>query len=69
VSVFVDASSLGLLVAMTGMYAISGMVLTKCVEQEDSGSAWIRGHFPPHRLAFLEVNVNISKTHLMDRAA
>ena len=40
-SVFVDASSLGLLVAMTGMYAISGMVLTKCVEQEDSGSAWI----------------------------
>lgn len=42
-SVFVDASHLGLLVAMSGMAAISGLVLTKCVEEEDSGSAKIWG--------------------------
>jgi hypothetical protein len=41
VSVFVDASCLGLLVAMVGMAVISGVVLTKCVEEEDSGSAKI----------------------------
>ena len=40
-SVFVDASYLGLLVAMSGMAAISGVVLTKCVEEEDPGSAKI----------------------------
>jgi hypothetical protein len=39
VSIFSDASHLGLLVAMSGMAAISGAVLTKCVEEEDSGSA------------------------------
>lgn len=33
VSVFVDASYLGLLVAMVGMAVISGVVLTKCVEE------------------------------------
>ena len=40
-SVFVDASPLGLLVASSGMAAISGAVLTKCVEEEDLGSAKI----------------------------
>ena len=39
-SIFVDASHLGLLVAMSGMAAISGMVLTKAIEEEDAGSAW-----------------------------
>jgi hypothetical protein len=34
-NVFADASHLGLLVAMSGMAAISGVVLTKCVEEED----------------------------------
>jgi hypothetical protein len=43
VSVFADASHLGLLVAMSGMAAISGVVLTKCIEEEDSGSAKIWG--------------------------
>jgi hypothetical protein len=41
VSVFVDASYLGLLVTMSGMAAISSVVLTRCVEEEDSGSAKI----------------------------
>jgi hypothetical protein len=40
-SVFSDALHLGLLITMSGMAATSGMVLTKCVEEEDSGSAWI----------------------------
>ena len=40
-SVFVDASYLGLLVTMSGMVAISSVVLTRCVEEEDSGSAKI----------------------------
>jgi hypothetical protein len=41
-SVFSDALHLGHLVTISGMAAmISRMVLTKCVEEEDSGSAWI----------------------------
>ena len=40
-SVFVDASYLGLLVTMSGMAAISSVVLTRCVEEEHSGSAKI----------------------------
>jgi len=43
VSVFVDAALLGLLVTMTGMAGISGFVLTKSIEEEDSVSAWIWG--------------------------
>jgi hypothetical protein len=43
VSVFVDASHLGLLVTMSGMAAISGLVLTKCIDEQDSGSAKIWG--------------------------
>jgi hypothetical protein len=42
-NVFADASHLGLLVTMSGMAAISGVVLTKCVEEEDSGLAKICG--------------------------
>ena len=42
-SVFVDSSHLSLVVAMSGMAAISGVVLTKCVEEQDSGSAKIWG--------------------------
>ncbi len=34
-SVFVDASHLGLLVAMSGMAAISGAVLTRSIQNED----------------------------------
>jgi hypothetical protein len=41
VSVFADASHLGLLVAMSGMAAISGLVLAKSIEEEDSGMARI----------------------------
>jgi hypothetical protein len=41
VRVFVDASHLGLLVTMSGMAAISGFVLTKCIDEQDSGSAKI----------------------------
>jgi hypothetical protein len=43
VSVFVDAVPLGLLVTMIGMAGISGFVLTKSIEEEDSVSAWIWG--------------------------
>jgi hypothetical protein len=43
VSVFADASRLGLLVGMMGMAAISGLVLAKSIEEEDAVSAWIRG--------------------------
>ena len=42
-SVFVDSSHLGLFVATSGMAAISGLVLTKCIEEEDAGSARIWG--------------------------
>ena len=42
-NVFADASHLGLLVAMSGMAGISGFVLTKCIEEQDSGSAKIWG--------------------------
>jgi hypothetical protein len=43
VSVFADASRLGLLVGMMGMAAISGLVLAKSIEEEDAVSAWIWG--------------------------
>ena len=43
VSVFVNASHLGLLVTMVGVAAISGWVLTKSIEEENSGSAWTWG--------------------------
>jgi hypothetical protein len=43
VSVFVDAALLGLLVTMSGVAGISGFVLTKSIEVEDSVSAWIWG--------------------------
>lgn len=43
VSIFVNVSHLGLLVAMSGMAAISGAVLTKSIEEEDAGSAWTWG--------------------------
>ena len=42
-SVFVDASHVSLLVAMTGVAAISGWALTKFIEEEESGSAWTWG--------------------------
>lgn len=42
-SVFVDAALLGLLVTMSGLAGISGFVLTKSIEVEDSVSAWIWG--------------------------
>ena len=42
-SVFVDATQLGLLVAMSGMAGISGLVLDKSIEEEDAGSAWLWG--------------------------
>ena len=42
-SVFVDATQLGLLVAMSGMAGISGLVLVKSIEEADAGSAWIWG--------------------------
>jgi hypothetical protein len=43
VSVFVDSSHLGLLVAMSGMAAVSGLVLTRSIKEEDAGLAWIWG--------------------------
>jgi len=42
-NVFADASHLGLLVTMSGMAAISGFVLTKCIDEQDSASAKIWG--------------------------
>ena len=42
-SAFVDATQLGLLVAVSGMAGISGLVLVKSIEEEDAGSAWIWG--------------------------
>jgi hypothetical protein len=41
VSVFVDTAHLSLLIAMCGMAAISGFVLTKSIDEQDSGSAKI----------------------------
>jgi hypothetical protein len=38
-NVFADASHLSLFIAMSGMAAISGFVLTKCIDEQDSGSA------------------------------
>jgi hypothetical protein len=43
VSVFVDASHLGLVVTMVGVAVISGWVHTKSIEEENSGSAWSWG--------------------------
>jgi hypothetical protein len=40
VSVLVDASQLGLLVAMSGMTALSGAALAKSIKKEDARSAW-----------------------------
>lgn len=40
-SVFVDTAHLSLLIAMSGMAAISGFVLTRSIEEQDSGSAKI----------------------------
>jgi len=42
-SVFVDASHLCLLVAVSGIAGISGLVLATSIEEEDAGSAWIWG--------------------------
>ena len=42
-SVFVGSSYLGLLIAMSGMAAISGLVLTKSIQEEDVGSAKVWG--------------------------
>ncbi len=42
-SVFVDATQLGLLVAMSGMAGISGLILAKSIEEEDAVSAWTWG--------------------------
>ena len=40
-SVFADSSHLGLVVAMSGMAAVSGLVTTWSIREEDAGSAWI----------------------------
>ena len=37
----VDASHVGLLVATTGMAAVSGGVMIRCIYEGDAGSAWI----------------------------
>jgi hypothetical protein len=41
VSVFADSSHLGLVVAMSGMAAVSGLVTTWSIREEDAGSAWV----------------------------
>jgi hypothetical protein len=41
VSVFADASHLGLLVTMSGMAAISGTAMTRSIQEEDAVAAWI----------------------------
>jgi hypothetical protein len=43
VSLFVDYSHVSLFVALIGMAAISGFVLTKCIEEEDADLAWVWG--------------------------
>jgi hypothetical protein len=40
-SVFVEGAQLGLLVAMSGMAAISGLVTTRSIQEEDAVTAWI----------------------------
>ena len=63
---------LDLLVCMTSIALSFGLFVLISAQKGDSGlgvGVGVRGHLPPHRLAFLEVDVNISKTHLMDRAA
>ena len=40
-SVFADSSHLGLVVAMSGMAAVSGLVTTWSIREEDAGSAWV----------------------------
>jgi hypothetical protein len=39
--ILLEDALVGLLVAMTGIAAISAGVLTTCVEEGDSGSAWV----------------------------
>jgi hypothetical protein len=41
VSVFADSSHLGLVVAMSGMAAVSGLVTTWSIREQDAGAAWI----------------------------
>jgi hypothetical protein len=43
VSVFINASHFGLLVAMSGVAVISGVVLTRSIQEEDFGSSKIWG--------------------------
>ena len=40
-SVFADYSHLGLIVAMSGMAAVSGLVTTWSIRKEDAGAAWV----------------------------
>ena len=40
-SVFADASHLGLVVAMSGMATVSGLATTWSIREEDAGAAWI----------------------------
>ena len=40
-SVFADSSHLGLVVAMSGMAAVSGLVTTWSIREQDAGAAWI----------------------------
>jgi hypothetical protein len=41
VSVFADASHLGLLVTISGIAVISGTVMTRSIQEEDAVAAWI----------------------------
>ena len=40
-SVFADYSHLGLIVAMSGMAAVSGLITTWSIRKEDAGAAWV----------------------------
>ena len=40
-SVFADSSHLGLIVAMSGMAAVSGLVTIWSIREQDAGAAWI----------------------------
>lgn len=42
-SVFVDSAYVSLLVLLLGVVAISGLLLTKCIEEEDAHLAWVWG--------------------------
>jgi hypothetical protein len=41
VSVFASAAYTSLIVAMTGVAAISGFALTECIRDEDAKAAWV----------------------------